>query len=246
MGGGASKSDSCADNELDCVFSAGSGLSYNQVLATNKRAPDAMARREANFGTASQVLAASDNSLSRAAMAAMTRVANHGLSTTAEEAAPLKISRVASRSCAASRQFSQEAMWLRSAGEKASLNSSTLLAEGRTAAESSNKSCSLLHSSLFFFNRFHIPASLLLLPWFSISALLSLAYHSPPGPKEPHLHRVAIQFQNFRYLLDRKLFHFLQDQHQPVPLIQPFQQPLHVLPCFDLLADIRPRVHFFP
>src|SRR6266851_4378756 len=144
MGGGASKSDSCADNELDCVFSAGSGLSYNQVLATNKRAPDARASREANFGTASQVLAASDNSLSRAAMAAMTRVANHGLSTTAEEAAPLKISRVASRSCAASRQLPQAAMWLRCAAGHAALNCSTCTASGRAAAEFSIKSCNFM------------------------------------------------------------------------------------------------------
>src|SRR5216683_698108 len=78
MGGGASKSDSCAANVLACWFAAGSGLSYSQVLATNRRPPDARASREANFGTASQVLAASANSLSRATMAAMTRVAHHG------------------------------------------------------------------------------------------------------------------------------------------------------------------------
>src|SRR5216683_745996 len=246
MGGGASKSDSCAANVLACWFAAGSGLSYSQVLATNRRPPDARASREANFGTASQVLAASANSLSRATMAAMTRVANHGLAISVAEPTPLKISRVASRSCAVSWQLPQTTMWLRCAAGHAALNCSALVASGSAAADSSSKSRSLLHSSLFFFNRFHIPASLLLLPWFSISALLSLAYHSPPGPKEPHLHRIAIQFQNFRYLLDRKPFHFLQDQHQPVPLIQPFQQPLHVLPRFDLLADIRPRVHFFP
>src|SRR2546430_17611411 len=69
------------------------GLSYNHVLATSKSAPEATASREANLGTASHVLAISDNSLSRAAMAAMTRDANHGLDTCVEEAAPLKISR---------------------------------------------------------------------------------------------------------------------------------------------------------
>src|SRR5216684_9094569 len=131
MGGGASKSDSCAANVLACWFAAGSGLSYSQVLATNKRAPDARASREANFGTASQVLAASVNSLSRAAMAAMTRVANHGLAISVAEPAPLKISRASRRSCAASRQLLQEAMWVRSAGDKASVSSPTLLALGR-------------------------------------------------------------------------------------------------------------------
>src|SRR5437016_4175835 len=76
----------------------------------------------------------------------------------------------------------------------------------------------------------------------SISALLCLTYHPAPGPKESHFHRVAIQIQNFRDLLDRISFHFLQDQHQPVTFIQSFQQTLHVLPRFHLFADIRSRV----
>src|SRR2546427_10678655 len=101
MGGGASKSDSCAANVLACWPDVESGLSYNHVLARSKTAPEAMATREANLGTASHVLAAPDNSLSRAAIAAITRAANHGLRSTSE-ATPLKISRVASRSCAAS------------------------------------------------------------------------------------------------------------------------------------------------
>src|SRR5467141_2611313 len=112
MGGGASKSDSCGARLVACWLDAGSGLSYNHVLTTSKRAPEAMASREANFGTTSHMLAASDNSFSRAAIAAITRVANHGLSTTAEEATPLKISLVASRSCAASWQLMQAAMWV--------------------------------------------------------------------------------------------------------------------------------------
>src|SRR5260370_12364204 len=94
MGGGASKSDSCAASVLACRFGAGSGLPYNQVLASSKRAPDAMASREANFGTTIHVLATSENSLSRATMAAMTRVANHGLGVSAAEPTPLKISRL--------------------------------------------------------------------------------------------------------------------------------------------------------
>src|SRR5947207_1767348 len=48
------------------------GLSYNHVLATSKSAPEATASREANLGTASHVLAISDNSLSPAAMPEIT------------------------------------------------------------------------------------------------------------------------------------------------------------------------------
>src|SRR5436190_6148684 len=123
------------------------GLSYNHVLATSKSAPEATASREANLGTASHVLAISDNSFSRAAMAAITRVANHGLATCVEEAAPLKISRVAKTSCAASRQLLHAATWARCAAGQAWLNSSTGTASGRPAADSSSKSCNFLHSS---------------------------------------------------------------------------------------------------
>src|SRR5207245_6138526 len=140
MGGGASKSDSCAANVLACWPDVESGLSYNHVLATSKTAPEAMATREANLGTASHVLAASDNSLSRAAIAAITRVANHGLSISELEATPLKISRVASKSCAASWQPTQAPMWVCAAADRASLNSPILTASGRAAAESSSKS----------------------------------------------------------------------------------------------------------
>src|SRR6266849_10130063 len=118
MGGGASKSDSCAARAVACRFGVGSGLSYSQVLATSKRAPEAKASREANLGTASQVLAVSLNSLSRVAMAAITRVANHGLSICVLEATPLKILRVTRRSFAASRQSAQAAMWARSAADQ--------------------------------------------------------------------------------------------------------------------------------
>src|SRR2546425_1125078 len=175
MGGGASKSDSCAANVLACWPDVESGLSYNHVLATSKTAPEAMATREANLGTASHVLAASDNSLSRAAIAAITRVANHGLSTTAE-ATPLKISRVASRSCAASWQLMQAAMCVCAAADVASLSSLILPASGRAAAESSSKSRNFLHSSSFF-SRFHIPASSL-----ALAFVLNLHVSSPGLP----------------------------------------------------------------
>src|SRR5882762_382088 len=143
-----------------CFAGTAEGLSYNQVLVRSKRAPDAIASREANFGTAIQVLAASVNYLSRAAMAAITRVANQGLAISVVEPTPLKISRVARRSHAAPRHFSQEAMWARSAEDKASLKASTLVAAGRTAAACSIESINFLHSSPLFFSRFHIPASL--------------------------------------------------------------------------------------
>src|SRR2546425_4570264 len=243
MGGGASKSDSCAANVLACWPDVESGLSYNHVLATSKTAPEAMATREANLGTASHVLAASDNSLSRAAIAAITRVANHGRSLAAKEATPLKISRVASRSCAASWQLPQAAMCVCVAADMASLSSLILPASGRAAAESSSKSRNFLHSSSFF-SRFHIPASSLLLLSSSISTFLRLAYHPAPGTKESDFHRVAIQVQNFRDLLDGKPFHLFQDQHQPVSFIQSFQKSLHVLPRFQLLADIRSGIFF--
>src|SRR5258707_3403326 len=134
-------------------------------------------------------------------MAAMPRVASHGLAISVPEPTPLKISRVASRSCAVSWQLPQTTTWLRCAAGHAALNCSALVASGSAPADSSSKSRSFLHSTSFFFSRFHIPASLLLFPSFSISALLRLAYHTPPRPKEPHLHRIAIQVQYFRYLL---------------------------------------------
>src|ERR1700693_4905784 len=143
-------------------------------------------------------------------------------------------------------QLPRAAACVRCADGQAALNSSTRTTSGRAAADSSSKSCNFLHSSVLFFSRFHIPASLLLLPWSSISALLRLAYHPAPGPKEPHFHRISIQIQNFRDLLDRKPFHFFQDQHKPVPFIQSFQKLLHALPRSDPLADIRPGVLFFP
>src|SRR5205807_4964252 len=192
---------------------------------------------EANFGTASHGPAASANSPPRAGIGASTRGENHGLDCPALELKPLKISRVVRISCAAAWQPSHAATWWRCAADQLSVNSSIRAAAGRAAAESSNKSRNFGHSSWFFFSRFHIPASLPLLLSASISALLCLTYHPAPGPKESHFHRVAIQIQNFRDLLDRISFHFLQEQHQPVPFIQSFQQPLHVLPRFHLLAD---------
>src|SRR6266403_176145 len=122
MGAGHSKSDSCAARVAACWFGVVSGRSYNQVVAISNTAPEAMARREANFGTASHVLAASVNSLSRAPIAAITRVANQGLSVPASEVTPLKISRVARISLAASRQLSHAATWARSAAGKSWIN----------------------------------------------------------------------------------------------------------------------------
>src|SRR6266481_246078 len=247
MGGcGASNKYSWLAAPAGCFAGTAEGLSYSHVLATSKSAPETRASREANFGTASHVLAASASSLSRAAMPAITRVANHGLATSLAEPTRWKISRVARRSRAASRHCSQEAMWVRSAGDKTSLNSSTLAASGRTAAESSSRSCNFLHSSSLFFSRFHIPASLLFLPSPSISALLCLAYHPAPRPNKPDLHRIAIQTQDFSNFVDGKPFHFFQDQHEPVPFIQSLQQALDAFPGFDPLADVRPRILFFP
>src|SRR6266850_5364894 len=220
MGGcGASKRYSWLAAAAGCFAAAVLGLSYNHVLATSKSAPEAMASLAANFGTASQVLAISDNSLSRAAMAAITRRANHGLAVSVEEATPLKISRLARRSCAASWQLPQAATWARCAAGQAWLNSSMRTASGPAAAHSSSKSCSFLHSSSLLFSRFHIPASSLLLPSALVSALLCLVYHPASGSKEPHFHRITVQIQNFRNFFDGESFYFFQDQHQPVPFI---------------------------
>src|SRR5260370_7931263 len=121
-----------------------------------------------------------------------------------------------------------------------------LTASGRTAAESSSRSRTFLHSSSLFFSRFHIPASLLPLLSSSIATFICLAYHPRPCTKKSHLHRVAIQLHNFRDLLDGKPFHLFQDKHQPVPFIQSFQKPLHVLSRFQLLAGVWSGVFFFP
>src|SRR5437016_13569847 len=114
MGGcGASNRYSWLAAAVGCFVGAVEGRSYNQVLVTRRRAAEANASREANFGTASHVLAASANSLSRAAMAAITRVENHGLDCPALELTPLKISRVVRISCAAVWQPSHVATWCR-------------------------------------------------------------------------------------------------------------------------------------
>src|SRR6267378_517379 len=244
-GAGASNRYSVEDAAVGGFSGAATGFSNSQVLPASSTTADTHASREAYRGNALQRLAGRASSLSRMRIAPITPAANHGPACSAREATPLKISRVARISCAASWQVSQAAMWLRCAAGHPSLNCSTRTASGRAAAESSSKFCDFQHSSRFF-SRFHIPASSLLLPSFSISALLCLAYHPAPGSKKSNLHRIAVQIQNFRNLLDRKPFHFFQDQHQPVPFIQSFQQPLHALPRCDALTDIRPGVLFFP
>src|SRR6266850_1236367 len=237
-GAGASNRYSVEDAAVGGFSGAPTGFSNSQVLPASSTTADTHASREAYRGNALQRLAGRASSLSRVRIAPITPAANHGPACSAREATPLKISLVARISCAASWQVSQAAMWLRCAAGHPSLNCSTRTASGRAAAESSSKFCDFQHSSSRFFSSFHIPASSLLLPSFSISALLCLAYHPAPGSKKSNLHRIAVQIQNFRNLLDRKPFHFFQDQHQPVPFIQSFQQPLHALPGFDLLADI--------
>src|SRR6266849_1479618 len=246
MGGVASNSDSCAANVLGCELGAETGRSYSHVLPASNTIAETHASREAYRGTAPQRLAGRASSRSRARIAPITPAANPGPAWPVLEATPLKISRVARRSCAASWQFLQAATCLRCAAGQASLSCSMRTASGRAAAESSSKSCNFLHASSLFFSRFHIPASSLLLLSSSISTLLCLACHPATGPKESDLHRIAVQIQNLSDLLNGEPFHFFQDEHQPVPLIQSFQQPLHVLPRFHLLADIRSGISFFP
>src|SRR5205807_7042755 len=116
MGGcGTSNRYSWLAAAAGCLAGTVEGLSYNQVLVRSKTAPVAIASREAYFGTSIHVRAASVSSLSRAAMAAITRGANHGLAISVKEATPLKISRVARRSRTASWQLPQVTTWARCA-----------------------------------------------------------------------------------------------------------------------------------
>src|SRR6266850_182638 len=200
---------------------------------------DAHATREANRGTMLQALAGKASSRSRAAIADSTRFANHGPPSSAGATAPNNSSRVASRSCRASRHLLQSAKCARPSPGKLS-TSFSILATSTSAAELSSKSCSRSHSSLLRFNRFRM-----LPPCRSIPALLCQHYHPPSRAEKPHLYGVGIQFQQLRNLFNRKPFHFLQNQHQPVSLIQSFQQSLHALPRFEPFADIRRSAPLF-
>src|SRR6266849_2668959 len=122
MGGGASNSDSRAANVLACELGAETGLSYSHMLPASKTIAETQTSREAYRGTAPQRLAGRANSCSRARIAPITPAANHGPACPAREATPLKISRVARRSCAASRQLAQAATWRRCAAGHDSLN----------------------------------------------------------------------------------------------------------------------------
>src|SRR5882672_12559310 len=194
---------------------------------------DAHASREANCGTMLQALTGKANSRSRAAISDSTRFANHGPPSSAGATAPNNSSRVASRSCRASRQPLQSAKCTRPSAGKLS-TSSSILPPSISAAELSSKSCSRSHSSLLRFNSF-----CMLPPCRSIPALLCQQYHPPSRAEEPHLYGVGIQFQHLRNLFNRETFHFLENQHQPVSLIQSFQQSLHALPRFQPFADVR-------
>src|SRR6266852_4325298 len=195
---------------------------------------DAHASREANRGTMLQALAGKASSRSRAAIADSTRFANRGPPSPVGAMAPNNnSSRVASRSCRASRHLLQSAKCARPSAGKLS-TSSSILPTNTSSAELSSKSCSRSHSSLLRFNRFRM-----LPPCRSIPALLCQHYHPPSRSEKPHLYGVGIQFQHLRNLFNRKPFQFLQNQHQPVSLIQSFQQSLHALPRFQPFADVQ-------
>src|SRR6266850_1873080 len=174
---------------------------------------DAHASREANRGTMLQALAGKASSRSRAAIADSTRFANHGPPSSAGATAPNNSSRVASKSCRASRHLLQSAKCARPSPGKLS-TSFSILATSTSAAELSSKSCSRSHWSLLRFNRFRM-----LPPCRSIPALLCQHYHPPSRAEKPHLYGVGIQFQQLRNLFNRKPFHFLQNQHQPVSVL---------------------------
>ena len=69
--------------------------------------------------------------------------------------------------------------------------------------------------------------------------------NSAARAEEPHLDRVRVQIQNLRNLFYRKSFHFLQNQHQAVAFVKPFQEILDSLARFKSVADIRPPAAFF-
>src|SRR6202795_2321989 len=169
---------------------------------------DAQASREANRGTMLQALAGTASSRSRAVIADSTRFANHGPPSSAGATAPNNSSRVASRSCRASRQPLQSAECTRPSAGKFPTSSSILPPSISAAAELSSKSCSRSHSSLLRFNSFRM-----LPPCRSIPALLCQQYHPPSRAEEPHLYGVGIQFQHLRNLFNRETFHFLENQH---------------------------------
>src|SRR5580692_1427031 len=105
MGGcGDSNRYSGAATALGCLVGALTGRSNNQVLPTSRTAAVIQESLEANLGTTLHALTGSASSRLRAAMAAITRPANHGPGSSAFEAAPARSSRVTNRSCAASRQ----------------------------------------------------------------------------------------------------------------------------------------------
>ncbi len=146
---------------------------------------------------------------------------------------------------------------------------SSISREAPPLATSSSESRNRLHSSSFFRRKSNIvpPAfrQLLLLhpanrfpnrycPRSSLTKLKirrSLCpfprfhHNSSPCAKQSDLHRIRIQVQNLCNLFDRKPFHFLQDQHHLVPLVQALQQPIHLLPRFELVADVQRRRRSF-
>src|SRR5712692_4313514 len=151
--------DSC-----DAPFHGGLGartpFSYNHVLPANNTTAVIHANRDAKRGNSLHAHTRNVSSLSRAAIAFMTRDANHGLASSAKRAAPWNSSFAATRSCAASRQLSHEVTCSRPDWGRHSINLSTLIPSACFVAASSRESRNLPHSALFFFSRFHIPASL--------------------------------------------------------------------------------------
>src|SRR6266852_6338463 len=135
--------------------------------------------RDAKRGNSVHVLTRSASFLSRDAIAAITRAANQGLSSSAKLAAPWNSSFVVTSSRIASRQSLHISMCLRCSAVNSPVKVSALTASACFAAATSRTSRNLLHSSLLLFSRFHIPASLLTrFPFLSFLGLLS---DLPPG-----------------------------------------------------------------
>src|SRR2546427_7497800 len=102
------------------------------------------ASREANRGTKLQALRGKASSRSRAAIADSTRFANHGPPSSAGATAPNNISRVARRSCRASRQLLQSAKCARPSAGKLAASSSRSEEHTSELQSQSNLVCRLL------------------------------------------------------------------------------------------------------
>src|SRR5262249_7570794 len=73
----------------------------------------------------------------------------------------------------------------------------------------------------------------------SVTAFLRESDNSSPRSKQANLHGVSVEVDNFSNLFDGEAFDLFQNQHQPVSLVQPFQEALDALAGGESLRNIR-------